>query len=417
MNGTRRWLLPAALGWSTLVLGIVEWSVGSGLAFRPFIELADPRVGPAGFGALVTHAILCESDKRKTIVLRFGVLLEVVRFVLLAMYGVSLEVLAFSVGYGFLAAAIADFVFHGEWRSMALAALVPIGMASAPLGLAGIVRRATPLTLDGALYALDASLRIPFSKLLGEFVQGVAALRAMSLIVSAALPGAIADGLAYEEYTYRKGIERGVGVNLLLAYTVSGSVAAMLYILCPGTGPSHAFMAGFPSHLPNPTDVPLTFAALAPNSPRNAMPSLHFAWAVLLYRSTAGARGSIRKTALAFVVMTFIATIGSGEHFVFDLIADAPFIVALEAATAHRTIPFRRRIGPIVAGLILYGGWMIAIRNAPVSIPFLTAHPALVWLLVVVTIAIPSWLALGAVAPQWRTEVEPAAIPTDAAGA
>jgi hypothetical protein len=278
-------------------------------------------------------------------------------------------------------------------------------MASAPLGLAGIVRRATPLTLDGALYALDATLRIPFSRIVGELVQRFAALRATSLIAYAALPGAIAAGLAYEEYTYRKRIRRGVGVNLLLAYAISGSLAALLYMLCPGTGPAHAWMAGFPGHLPNPADVPLSFAALAPLSPRNAMPSLHFAWAVLLYRSTAGARDSVRRLAFAFVVMTFVATIGSGEHFVFDLIADAPFVVALEAMTAHRDVPVSRRIAPIVSGVTLYSGWMIAIRNAQVSVPFLSDHPALAWLLVVITIGIPAWCALDSVTPRWNLEV------------
>ena len=145
------------------------------------------------------------------------------------------------------------------------------------------------------------------------------------------------------------------------------------------------------------------------------MPSLHFAWAVLLYRSTAGVRSSIRRTAFAFVIMTFVATIGSGEHFVFDLIADAPFIVALEAATAHGVIPLRRRVWPILSGVVLYAGCMIAIRNAPASIPFLSRHPALTWLLVIITIAIPSIFALPAVAQKWRREpVGQAAIPAGA---
>jgi hypothetical protein len=396
-----------AFVWTAFVYAVLAVRLGRAVALEPFLSLSDPRVGPAGFFALVSHAILCTNERRRVLVLRAGIALEILRFIALSRSGIPLDALALSSGYGFFAAALADFLWHRDWRAGALAALVPIGMASAPLGLVGVVRELTPRTLDGALYAFDAALRIPFSRILGQLVAGHASVHLLSLITYAALPGAIAAGLAYEEYTYRKGIERGVGTNLLLAYTLSGTVAAVLYIICPGTGPSHIFGAGFPNHLPDSSSVSLVLSNYAPLSPRNAMPSLHFAWAVLLYRSTAGARVSIRRIAFAFVIITFVATIGSGEHYVFDLIADAPFIVALEAATAHRTIPLRRRVAPLVSGVVVYAGWMVAIRSAPVSAPFLERHAAITWMLVLLTIAVPSWFALRPIAPRWsRGEIQ-----------
>jgi hypothetical protein len=389
-----RILLPLALLWSVIVLGVVEWTVGSGLAFRPFFALADPRVGPAGFGALVVHAILCPTDRRKKIVLRTGVALEAARILLLLQRGIAPDVIAFSAGYGFFAAAVADFAWNREWRSAALASLVPIGMASAPLGLAGIVRRLTASTYDGALYALDATLRLPISQGFAGWMAALPPLRALSLITYAALPGAIAAGLAYEEYNYRRGVTRGVGVNLLLAYTLSGSLAAVLYIICPGTGPYHAFPGMFPNQLPDPATVSLSLAPFAPLAPRNAMPSLHFAWAVLLARSTAGARTSVRLIAWAFVLLTIAATIGSGEHYVVDLIAAIPFVIALEATTAHWSVLPSKRVLPLWVGVMLFVIWITIVRGGPVTIPFLRENPAAMWSLSLATILASALVAL-----------------------
>jgi hypothetical protein len=283
---------------------------------------------------------------------------------------------------------------HREWRSAALASLVPIGVASAPLGLAGIVHRLTPLTYDGALFALDGTFRIPFSKLIGGLVAAVPAIRASCLITYAALPAAIAGGLAYEEYNYRRGHTRGVGVNLLVAYTVSGTIAGLLYVMCPGTGPFYAFPNMFPDHLPDPQSVPLHLASFAPMAPRNAMPSLHFSWGVLLWRSTAGARNAVRFASGTFALLTLVATIGTGEHYFVDLIAAVPFIVALEAIAAHSSISLYQRFTPLVAGIGLFIVWIGAVRNADRVVPALFSHQAVVWVLAVTTVLISALVAL-----------------------
>src|SRR6266705_2175260 len=96
-----RWLLPFTFAWSVGVLGVAEWFLGAGLAFRPFTALADPRVGPGGFGALAAHAILCDDDKRRRRILRIGIVLEILRIIFLARREVRPDVIGFSVGYGF----------------------------------------------------------------------------------------------------------------------------------------------------------------------------------------------------------------------------------------------------------------------------------------------------------------------------
>lgn len=122
-------------------------------------------------------------------------------------------------------------------------------------------------------------------------------------------------------------------------------------------------------------------------SPRNAMPSLHFAWAAILWRSTAGARASIRVTAGTLVLLTVVATIGLGEHYVVDLIAAVPFIVALEAICAHRSVSLRQRFAPLTAGVGFFVVWIVVVRNAEAVVPTLFSHTLAVWLLTIITLS------------------------------
>lgn len=369
-------------------------AIGVQDALRPLYGLADPRVGPAGFGAFVAHAILCGSDTRRKWVLRIGLLLEILRLLLVLQLGVPFDSAILSTGYGFFAAALVDFLIRREWRRAALIALVPLGMTNAVFGLAGIVRRLTPLTYDGALYALDATLRIPFSKSIGIAFADFPPIAAVSLIAYALLPGAIAAGLGYEQYNIERGAARGVGVNLLLAYAVSGSIASLLYILCPATGPSHVFREAFPRLLPDASTISWSLSTFAPLSPRNAMPSLHFAWAVILWRSVKGARGWVRKSAATFAFLTALATLGSGEHYVVDLIAAVPFLVALEAATAHRFVSSARRMTPLATGILFYALWIVLARNGTTFIPALLENPVVIRVLALATLIVPSAVAL-----------------------
>lgn len=394
ISPSRRWLLPAALAWSVVIMLAGMVVIGPVDALRPLFGLADPRVGPAGFGAFVAHAILCGSDSRRKWVLRIGLLLEIVRLFLVLQLRVSFDSAILSTGYGFFAAALGDFLLHREWRRAALAALVPLGMTNAAFGLAGIVRRLTPLTYDGALYALDAALRIPFSKSVGIAFIDYPPIAAISLIAYALLPGAIAAGLGYEQYNIERQRTRGVGVNLLLAYAISGTIASLLYILCPATGPSHVFREAFPRLLPDPSTVSWNLSAFAPLSPRNAMPSLHFAWAVILWRSVKGARRWVRFSAAGFAFLTGLATVGSGEHYVVDLIAAVPFLVALEAATAHRFVSSARRIAPLATGILFYALWIVLARSGVTFIPSLLENPVVMRILALATLVIPSAVAL-----------------------
>lgn len=90
-----------------------------------------------------------------------------------------------------------------------------------------------------------------------------------------------------------------------------GSLACWpLYALFPAAGPLYYF-----EHIQM-------------DSPRNAMPSMHmfFALAILL-----NAKGwTARLCASGFVLLTIGATLGSGEHYLIDLVAAVPFTFTVQ---------------------------------------------------------------------------------------
>jgi hypothetical protein len=124
------------------------------------------------------------------------------------------------------------------------------------------------------------------------------------------------------------------------------------------------------------------------------MPSLHVAWAVLLARSTSGSRVALRVIAWAFALFTILATIGSGEHYVIDLVAAAPFLVALEAATAHRYVSMKTRMIPLVTGLVFFGAWIFLVRHAASTVPLVNSNPVAYWIFTIATLAVSGFVAL-----------------------
>ena len=139
--------------------------------------------------------------------------------------------------------------------------------------------------------------------------------------------------------------------RILLACAVAGLAGVVGYWLCPATGPRYAF-AGFPLR---PDSVQLGGITVAPDFPRNAMPSLHFAWAWMLYRAA-------RPVALASLGDAGVAggnrdgRAGFGEHYLIDLVVAVPFVAAVEAGLAGEG----KRL--LIAGAIV-AAWIVSLGN------------------------------------------------------
>lgn len=106
-----------------------------------------------------------------------------------------------------------------------------------------------------------------------------------------------------------------------LAGSIVGGVVC--YFQFPATGPVHAF-AGFPWSVPSAGKGMIRVSGIAP---RNAMPSPHFTWAILLYVNA----GKLKVLMSVFLLLTAFATLASGEHYLVDLLAAVPFSIAIQS--------------------------------------------------------------------------------------
>jgi hypothetical protein len=150
--------------------------------------------------------------------------------------------------------------------------------------------------------------------------------------------------------------------------------------------------------LPDAFTLPLAPYPWAPGAARNCMPSLHLAWALILWRTTVGARAAVRWAAIAFVLVTALATLGSGEHYLVDLIVAAPFAVALLALVtppAPSLEGVRARAWALGGGAGLTALWFLLFVCGPAPLQALHRLPALAWVLTLLTVGAAAFL-------EWR---------------
>jgi hypothetical protein len=189
---------------------------------------------------------------------------------------------------------------------------------------------------------------------------------------------------------------RRLGPGALPIFLVIAGVGFVIYHILPVVGPAPHFGGAFPF---------ATARRFLP-APRNAMPSLHTAWVLMAFLATRGMAFPIRLITGVAVVGTMIATLGSGEHYLTDLIVACPFVLLIRALCATE-LPFTApaRFGSLSIGAALMLVWGLAVRGviAPSDVS------GLVPVAMVVTVAISFWwehklaLACGSCLP--RVEV------------
>jgi hypothetical protein len=181
---------------------------------------------------------------------------------------------------------------------LVLAVLMPVfGVAS---GFAfNAVTKLTPLTYDVQLARLDMGV--------APWVRSFALSQGwiMALLVTAykALPETILIAVAFTAARTRR--------KLIGAMYLGSFLCLVWYLILPAVGPAHV---GDPS------------------APRNCMPSMHLTWALLMYTNS---RGWMRWPTGAFVGLTALATLATGEHYLPDLIAALPWAWTLNRLAAR----------------------------------------------------------------------------------
>jgi hypothetical protein len=134
----------------------------------------------------------------------------------------------------------------------------------------------------------------------------------------------------------------------------------------------------------------LVLATIPVKGARNAIPSLHMAWVLLVWWNSKGLSLWIRAIALAFVVFTILATMGIGEHYFVDLVVAFPFALMVQALCLY-PLPFKygaRRMA-FLFGAFASLAWMALLSFA---IPVVWISPAIPWTLVIATISVSGWL-------------------------
>jgi PAP2 superfamily len=273
---------------------------------------------------------------------------------------------------------------HGaEQEQMALAFVPALLFVTSDWGstiLLGWTEKANPKVLDLYLFSFDSSLRVQFAFLVGQAYALWPWFKAAGMFFYVGLPMVI--GLVYAGQLLR---DRTRAVSAMIAFLITGPVGVIFYNLFPAVGPIHIFLSQFPWK-PIPTDqvTRLLVEPIAVAGLRNCMPSLHMGWVLLAWWYSRGLSVWERGIAMAFLVFTIFATMGTGEHYSIDLVVAFPFAVFVAGLCAlGLRWNARSRVAAIVYGLLLTLGWIGALRFA---LKIFWVSPVVPWICCIVTV-------------------------------
>ena len=315
-----------------LFLAVLDYKV---LDFQPMFMAGFSFVGLAALAVLGTHTIWAADEDRKLLL------------------------------YGFLPAVL----FVGsEWMATTLL---------------DITETLHPKTFDLFLYSFDSSLRVQVSFLMGQLFWDFPWLRFACLVIYIALPLPLA--LVYAAHLRRK---KENALAVMLAFLVTGPVGVMFYNMLPACGPAHVFGAAFPWHPLSTADaMHMNVVPVLLKGARNAIPSLHMTWVLLVWWNSRGLPRWVRSIALLFLILTAMATVGTGEHYFIDLVVAFPFSLMVQALCSY-SLPLRsgERRNAFLFGTFATLIWL-ALLSFSTSIFWIS--PVLPWTMIAATVARP----------------------------
>ena len=242
-----------------------------------------------------------------------------------------------------------------------------------------------PWKYDHILYHLDQSLGI-YAASIARPLQGVWRVPLM-IAYQAMVPMMIVWFWATSRHGNRS--------SVILSYAAELAAGPLLYTIVPGCGPIYAFRTQWL----HPPAVPADTIRLS--GMPNAFPSLHAATA-LVFVLFAPTRLT-RAFAMAFLAVTCMATLSTGEHYVIDLV---PGLAFGAFAASVGLVRLRQAAG----FLVIASSWAVAVRLGGA---FLIAHP----LLLRSGVALTLMLVAVAVWREWRSKPAVAAVKTQWKGA
>lgn len=246
----------------------------------------------------------------------------------------------------------------------------------------------SPQTEDAWLYAFDGSLGFQPSFAVGRIMFTHLFLARSAFLTYLSLPFAMAVVCAWKTAPTAKRISWHMLIIILLA----GVGGWLLYNVVPGTGPIYACGRDFPWREIAYRELPkfvVRKISLPTGIPRNAMPSLHMGWAILLYWNSKGFPRALRVALFLFLILTVVATLGGGQHYFIDLVVSLPFVLAVQSAASLAGPNKRRHIVALLLGLGATFGWLLIVRF---GLALAMISPAIPWSLILITLAGTIWL-------------------------
>lgn len=195
-----------------------------------------------------------------------------------------------------------------------VATVLVIPATAAAVWFAIALSAVRPLKYDAYVYTLDHIFGNP-SFALGRIVYSHRGLFDLLCVTYELLPVAILGTFA--AYVFLR--SHAESLRVFWTFLLNLFLAVPIYLAFPVCGPLYAF-PGFPFHAPEH----LTPHLLALSAPPNGIPSVHTSTALLvLWFLWPWRSGKI--IGIFFLALTILATLGSGQHYLFDLLCAVPY--------------------------------------------------------------------------------------------
>jgi len=231
---------------------------------------------------------------------------------------------------------------------------VPI-LCVCSIAAVSIAASLTPYTYDLYLYQFDSRLGFEPSFQVGQWFATSRVLFLACALAYNSLPLLLALSLAIWQKRHGPG-----SADFRLACILLGVLGFVAYQVCPAAGPIYTYPNLFPFAPPA-----VAAGSVAPihldSVPRNAMPSLHVGWVLLFLWNSRGLGRFAKLLAISYLPLTALATLGSGEHYLVDLLVAVPLCLLVQAVSAHHSA-LTTRLMAIAAGAGILGSWLLTLR-------------------------------------------------------
>ncbi len=359
-----------------VIAGVLLW-------LRPHFELEQPFIAYAVGGAFL---LFLASKPQKLELMAVAVV--GLAFAITMTHRALLPRMLSSIAAGFGMASVASMATSALWvfprtRQKTMLGLAPTATMIFFVGssvhslLAGFFREHT---FDLYAYVFDSSFGSEISFRAGQLIHGKPWPTFAVVITYESVVVAIAA--FYAAFMNRR--ERPIWelVELLFGASFLGYV---FYTFFPATGPGYVF-PGFPldalpldqiQHL-KPVSIPITM-----HFPRNAVPSLHLTWTLLIWWNCRSLAKWAQVAAGLFVLGTAFSAMAIGEHYLFDLIVALPFALLVQSIMIRTVkITDRSRWLPAIFGFVIFALWLMIGRF---GLPILFVSKWLPWALTIVS--------------------------------